>query len=70
LEQEVGFSFVPGTFQITASVMSGCLFEGGYEATLVNLSDGNGDGYTVEFSERSPDGTVCRLDEIGGCLGQ
>jgi hypothetical protein len=70
LEQEVGFTFVPGTFQLNASVISGCLFEGGYEATLVNLPDGEGGGYTVEFSEMSPEGTVCTFDRIGGCTGQ
>lgn len=70
LEQEVGFTFVPGTFQMNASVISGCLFEGGYDATLVNLPDGEGGGYTVEFSERFPDGIVCMLDAISGCTSQ
>jgi hypothetical protein len=70
VELTANLVFEPGLYQLNASEISPCLSSTGFEMTLVNFALGDGAGYTVEFSSRYPDGTVCALASGDGCSDQ
>jgi hypothetical protein len=72
IEDELGASYDPGTFFLTARRQSGCVFVGGYDVTLVTSFTDRPETarYTVELSAQNPRGAVCEQSPDTGCFGR